>query len=474
MTGRDPIEEFFARERAAITREPADEQRWNEIVAAGRRGRRSRWTTFAAAAAAAVLVGGIGYAVGRGLPGASSPSDVAGHGSTTTSALTTASGSGTASATADVTPSGSTRHTSAATSTSPSTAASVNSPLPMPSTFKTLSMSQADGNTVFALGVGMCTDRDCLVAVRSTDGGGSWQRVATFVDTPVVSGMPTVGSGGSFTQIRMANARVGWVFGDGILQTTDGGLTWHTYAHAGAGVVDMAVANGQVAIVSTAGACDGQTCAGDLQVQIAPVDATAATTPAATVAGSGFVGASLAWWKGQLFVSPVPADGTGGVVTASADGKTTPVDVGCAAHSRARIVAPSSGDTLLAVCEDGAAAGSAYFSVRRSGDGGATWSAADGSPLRLANAGVTAFAATDGDHIVAVSGGSPDVHGTLTTTADGGATWSTPTDPALPDTGWGWVGAPGPNWFYLVPFDGTKGFYWSHDKGATWAWTGMS
>ncbi len=471
MTGRDPIEEFFARERGAVTREPADEQRWQAIAAAGRHGRRSRWTTFAAAAAAAVLIGGIGYAVGRGLPGATGTSDVAGHGSTT--ALTTPT-SGGSHASVDVTPSGSTRQTSGGTSTSPSTAATVNSPLPMPNTFRTISMSQADGSTVFALGVGMCTDHDCLVAVRSTDGGRTWSRVATFPDTPVASGMSGVGAKGSVTQIRMANARVGWVFGDGILQTTDGGLTWHTYAHAGSGVVDVAIDNGQVAIVSTTGTCSGDRCDGDLLTQIAPVDATAATTTPGTVRTGGVFGASVVWWKGEAIVSPQSVNGAGMPFVAAADGRTTAVDPGCGAQSAARIVAPSSGDTLLAVCEDGVATGSRYYSLRRSGDDGATWSPVKGAPVQLANAGVFSFAATDADHIVAASGGTPDVHGSLKVTADGGATWTAVADPAIPDTGWGWVGAPGPNWFYLVAVDSGRGYYWSHDKGASWTWTAMS
>ncbi|MFN8099072.1 MAG: sialidase family protein [Dermatophilaceae bacterium] len=472
MTSPDPIEEFFARERSSITREPADEQRWEAIAAAGRRGRRSRWSTFAAAAAAAVLVGGIGYAVGRGLPGATDGTDVAGHGSSTT-ALTTPT-SPTTTASVGVTPSGSTRHTAGASSTTPSMTASVNTALPMPNAFRTISMSQADGSTVFALGVGMCTDHDCLVAVRSTDGGTSWQRVATFPDTPVSGGMPAVGAKGSFTQIRMANARVGWVFGDGILQTTDGGLTWHTYAHAGQSVLDLALADGQVAIVSTSGACDGTRCKGDLLTQIAPANATAATTPVATTKTDGVLGASVAWWKGRAIVSPIGTAGAASPFAADAGGRATPLDPGCGGQASARIVAPSSGDTLLAACPDGAGAGSIFYSIHRSADDGATWTAVRGDPVQLVNAGGVSFAATDADHLVATSGGSADVHGSLKVTADGGATWSAVTDPAVPDTGWGWVGAPGPNWFYLVAVDSARGYYWSHDKGATWTWTEMS
>ena len=132
------------------------------------------------------------------------------------------------------------------------------------------------------------------------------------------------------------------------------------------------------------------------------------------------------------------------------------------------------GDTLLAACPDGAGAGSIFYSIHRSADDGATWTAVRGDPVQLVNAGGVSFAATDADHLVATSGGSADVHGSLKVTADGGATWSAVTDPAVPDTGWGWVGAPGPNWFYLVAVDSARGYYWSHDKGATWTWTEMS
>ena len=127
---------------------------------------------------------------------------VAGHGASTTSSLSSAPSQATTSPPL-VTPSTPAKTDEISIASTPSSTP-VSGALPMPQTFKALSMSQADGNTVFALGVSRCTDKECLVVARSQDNGGTWKRVAT-----VTTGAPsTSGTGvnGSFSQIRMANA----------------------------------------------------------------------------------------------------------------------------------------------------------------------------------------------------------------------------------------------------------------------------
>ena len=89
--------------------------------------------------------------------------------------------------------------------------------------------------------------------------------------------------------------------------------------------------------------------------------------------------------------------------------------------------------------------------------------------VALVNAGMVSFAAGDDEHLVAVSGGSADVHGSLLTSANGGRTWRNVVDPALPERGWRWVGAPGAKWFYLLPTEGEKAYWWAQDFGDTWS-----
>lgn len=467
MNGHDPIEEFFARERAAITREPADDERWQQIVAAGQRGRSQRWRTFAAAAAAAVLVGGVGYAVGRGVD-AGGTGTVAGHGASTTSSLSSAPSQATTSPPL-VTPSTPATTDEVSIASTPSSTP-VTGALPMPQTFKALSMSQADGNTVFALGVSRCTDKECLVVARSQDNGGTWKRVAT-----VTTGAPsTAGTGvnGSFSQIRMANATTGWIFGDAVLQTRDGGLSWTAYDHAGASVLDVAVDGDTAAIVSSADSCDGKICGGDLQLQFAPVAAAQAKSDPVSLGVTNATKASIAWWKGRAILSALADGATSTVVVDPVSGRST-INAGCPAGAATTIVRPGSGNTLLAMCQVPEAGGTTALTVRRSDDDGATWTES-GERTTLVAAPITSFAATDPDHIVALAGGETTFHGDLVRTADGGKHWAVVSNPGLPESGWRWVGAPGPDWFYLLPVDGAKGYYWSHDKGATWAWTDMA
>jgi hypothetical protein len=134
--------------------------------------------------------------------------------------------------------------------------------------------------------------------------------------------------------------------------------------------------------------------------------------------------------------------------------------------------AASAGDrTLFALVARGGAAGSAAYGLVASTDGGATWTnrTTGDVPLLLANAGRVAFTATDGTHLVAVSGGSSDLHGSMKVTSDGGRTWHEPAAaPPLPDRGWAWVGSPGGGVVYAVPVDPSGAYWWSGDHGEHW------
>jgi photosystem II stability/assembly factor-like uncharacterized protein len=132
----------------------------------------------------------------------------------------------------------------------------------------------------------------------------------------------------------------------------------------------------------------------------------------------------------------------------------------------------SAGDrTLFSLVARGGAAGSAAYGLLASTDGGATWTdrTTGAVPLLLANAGQVAFTATDGSHLVAVSGGTPDLHGSMKVTSDGGRSWHQPAAaPPLPDRGWAWVGSPGDGIVYAVPVDPSGAFWWSADHGEHW------
>jgi hypothetical protein len=89
--------------------------------------------------------------------------------------------------------------------------------------------------------------------------------------------------------------------------------------------------------------------------------------------------------------------------------------------------------------------------------------------LILVDARTVSFAASDSGTLLAVSGGAPDVHGSMSRSSDGGVTWATPGQaPPLPALGWAWVGAPGGPTFYAISADGSGSLWRSTDRGQTW------
>ncbi len=460
MNDVDPVEEFFARERRDIHPAPGDDGHWAAIVDAHRRSRRSRWTGFAAgAAAAAVLVGGVGYLLRPGdgttaLPGSRT-------GSTSTSLSSTPTGSATS-------PAGTS--TSAPTSTATSRPVTVG----VPADFRLVSVSQADNSTLFGLGITNCKGHACTQVVRSLDSGKSWRAVATFgqeVDTPGRTSSGKVGTRTSLTEIRMASPLVGWVFGAGVRQTTDGGFTWHPYAVPGGGVVSLETDGNTVAVAVATGSCDGSHCSGDLATAVADTTANGITEAQYTIPTSAPIrAADYNWFNGDLYLSLATDKGaTAGLLEAK--GWVTGTK-GCAASGGvSRVVAPASGGTVFGICPGGAAAGSSsYGIVTRKVDG--TWQqvvAPDSGALLLTNAGSTSFAAADSTHLLAVSGGDPAVHGSMKVSSDGGVAWHDPKSaPPVPDRGWAWVGSPGAGTYYAIPFGGSGVLWRSTDKGETW------
>ena len=498
MNPHDPIEEFFARERGAITSMPGDEQRWESIVAQANRSRRSgppRWMGYAAGLVAAATVAGLGGWMLRGTgtdgdlqgvdPASTGlPSISTSAGSpppTSPTADPTAAATQASSATSD-TPSVSVPPASSTTPpASPSDTASEttpNKPQPMPATFDTLSVSQAGASTVFALGSGMCTDTRCPVVVRSVDNGGSWEMVTTITDdgtgtTPAVAdSMDPVPSAGSFGDIRMANEQFGWIYGGGILQTTDGGLTFHKYPVKGKTVLEVATDGTNVAVASTDGDCEGDRCSGDTWVQVMPVEALAATSEPVRISESDITGVELTWWQGRAYATPVLADGGGIPVAITPGGAAGALTGVCDEGQRGRIAAPGAGSTLFAACESEPTEGQRYYIIRRSNDEGATWTTQSGEGLLVPQASFVNFAAGDDQHLVVATGGDT-TEPVVRSSADGGMTWQPVTEVSAGEHGWRWAGAPGASWYYLLPVDPARGFTKATGFGANWSQVGM-
>lgn len=469
MTDDDRVERFFEDERSAIHPLPTDEAHWASLVTENARTRRSRRMGYASGAAAAVLlVGGLGWALrpGPAQTNQTLPATVSSQTRSSVVPPTSRTASG-----ATTTPSPSSSPSSAATTTTPPPATAV----AVPANFRVVSMSNVGGGTIYALGRTTCGGTACPALARSTDRGSTWQLVSSF---PGVSPGPTgpadtVGTDGSLTQVRFANAEVGWVFGGGLKMTTDGGRTWADLEHSGQAVISLETDGKQVVASTSSGPCDGTTCAGNVGVEVSAVSTWRPSSPGGAPQSGPVTSADVAFHDGTAFVSPIVRGlGTTGTPGAWRVGSTiqeVPSTCQGEVPGPVSLVAPAAGDTLFAVCPDGGAAGTVGYHVAASTDDGRSWSPVSTDVLTLANSGITSFAATDATHLLAVSGGSTALKGTLSVSSDGGTSWHSPaTAPPTPAAGWSWVGAPGGSTLYAVPVGGAPGYWVSDDRGEHW------
>jgi photosystem II stability/assembly factor-like uncharacterized protein len=352
---------------------------------------------------------------------------------------------------------------------SPSTPADVALPKggPVPAGFVAVSVTTTPDGYLYALGTAPCSKAPCTSVVRSHDDGRTWVGIpapkAELADgiTGATLDPGEVGDLGQVTEIRFATARDGWAFGGALWETHDGGGTW-TKVHGVKGrVLDLVVDGDRVMGLATA--CLTDKCPLGTQLIYAGVRGGAFTADVGLTrkpisrarfsSGSGAIVLVLGTQSDPAsdfyfvkdgdpldFTAPCPADGsTGGFLS------VTPPATG--------------GRGLVAFCGD-PGAGNLQVTVRRSTDGGRSWSTV-GSGLRLSN-GVFSGTALTLDKLVAASG-NPDLNGSMNRSSDGGKNWSVTSEPA-PDGGWRWVAAAGGGKVLALPL--TAGaVYLSTDGG---------
>jgi hypothetical protein len=294
---------------------------------------------------------------------------------------------------------------------------------PVPSGFTATSVTFVSAQEAFVLGTAPCSTAVCMSIVRTFDRGASWGGLPA----PVV---PLSAPGGTGVWgIRFATPEHGFVFGDGLWETTNGGQRWAGAAYPGGSILSLAAIDGQVLALTAAcsvqagcaqpGTLWRRPLAGGAWSQVTQVTASGASDPTDLIATQAGVAAVL--------------DGADVVVTSDGGITITRHVTACAtaAITRESSVAVIAPDGLALLCTGQGFTGHTVKTVYTSGDLGATWVKA-GMPGTAGDGGAIAAASPRQLVIATASAAS-----WLYYSGDGAAQWQTVV--TEPDGGQGWA-----------------------------------
>jgi hypothetical protein len=114
---------------------------------------------------------------------------------------------------------------------------------PVPARFAATSVTFVSADEAFVLGTAPCAHAPCTSLVRTLDRGQSWVGLPAPAE-PV--GQPRLGAAPAVWGIRFATPGHGFVFGDGLWETTDGGGQWIRDPKPGGSILSLAIVGGQV------------------------------------------------------------------------------------------------------------------------------------------------------------------------------------------------------------------------------------
>jgi hypothetical protein len=326
----------------------------------------------------------------------------------TASATTTVSAASSASSAAASSAQAGNAATTGPAASSPATGATgVSGGGPVPAGFAATSVTFVSVDEAFVLGTAPCAHAPCTSIVRTLDRGVSW----AGIPAPVVP----LGDPYSNTSqpaawgIRFASPGEGFVFGNGLWATTDGGEHWTAVAGPGHSIVDLEVIDGQLLTLtdrctvqsgcSPAETLERRALAGGPWSVVAQVTSTRAIATQARVAA-------------VLDGGSVVVTGDGGLSSAT---HATPCPDGSgSAGSAVAVTGPGS---LALLCAGDAAMGSVVKTVYISSDLGATWVRAGTPPFGGDPLGISG--GTAARPVVAAASGASWLY----YSPDGGARW---------------------------------------------------
>jgi hypothetical protein len=277
---------------------------------------------------------------------------------------------------------------------------------PVPPGFAATSVTFVSVDEAFVLGTAPCAHAPCTSIVRTLDRGASWAGVPAPV-VPLADPYDYTGQPAAWG-IRFASPVQGFVFGNGLWVTTDGGAQWTAAAGPGGSIVDLEVIDGQLlALTDNCTAQSGCAPAEALERRALSGGAWSLVdrvTNARVIATQARVAAALD--GGSVVVT-----GDGGLTSAT---RATPCDSTASAGSAVAVTGPGS---LALLCAGNAAMGSVQKTVYVSGDLGATWVKAGSPPFGGDPWGISG--GTGAQQVVAAASGASWLY----YSPDGGARW---------------------------------------------------
>ena len=326
----------------------------------------------------------------------------------TTSATTTVSAASSASSAAASSAQSGHAAATGATASSPVTGATgVAGGGPVPAGFAATSVTFVSVDEGFVLGTAPCAHAPCTSIVRTLDRGASW----AGMPAPIVP----LGSPYNFTSqaaawgIRFASPRQGFVFGNGLWATTDGGEHWSAAVSPPGGVIiDLEVIDGQ--LLALTDVCSTQSgCAQGQTLERSPLSG-GPWSLVTRVSDSRLI-ATQARVAAVLDGGSVVVTEDGGLTSAT---NVTPCDSPAAAGSAVAVTGPGS---LALLCAGSAAMGSVVKTLYVSDDLGATWVKAGTPPFGGDPLGISG--GTTARPVVAAASGASWLY----YSPDGGARW---------------------------------------------------
>jgi hypothetical protein len=282
---------------------------------------------------------------------------------------------------------------------------------PVPKGFLATSVTFTSQDEAYVLGTAPCAHKPCTSIVRTLDRGAHW----TGIPAPVVPvGSPYGAAGAAVWGIRFGTPLHGFVFGDGLWETTDGGARWSHAAFPGTSILSLATIDGQVLALTRP--CTPANCNTDTSTLYRRALSGGSWHKVATVALGGNGPGDLISTQANVAAVPdgssVLVTSNGGVSITRRSLKCGPSDVNGPAD-----VAATGPHSLAELCSGSAGAGSVAKSLYVSTDLGVRWTRAGtpptpGDPADLAG--------TSGHLVVAAVSGASFLYYSTT-----GARWST-------------------------------------------------